>query len=73
MSREVAPEVAPAGRRGLALVAAGLLVQLLATFHWTPGTFILSAAVGVPLVLLGGAIFGRAVLRARRGAKAAQP
>jgi hypothetical protein len=52
------------GRRGMVLVAAGLGLQLVATFHWTPATFVLSAAVGIPLVLLGAALFGVAVLRA---------
>jgi hypothetical protein len=52
------------GRRGLGLVVAGLVLQLVATFHWTPGTFVISAALGIPLVLLGAAIFGFAVLRA---------
>jgi hypothetical protein len=59
--------VARWGRRGLALVLLGLLLQLLATFYWSPGTFILSAAIGVPLVLLGAGLFGWAVLRGRRG------
>jgi hypothetical protein len=52
------------GRRGLGLVAVGLAVQLVATFHWTPATFVVSAAIGIPCVLLGAAIFGLAVLRA---------
>jgi hypothetical protein len=40
-------------RRALALVVAGLAVQLGCAFFWTPGTFILSALVGMPLVLAG--------------------
>jgi hypothetical protein len=52
------------GRRGLALVAAGLGLQLVATFHWTPATFVLSAAIGIPAVLVGAAVFGLTVLRA---------
>ena len=52
------------GRRGLGLVAVGLGLQLVATFHWTPATFVLSAALGIPCVLLGAAVFGLAVLRA---------
>jgi hypothetical protein len=52
------------GRRGLALVSVGLLLQLMATFHWTPATFVVSAAIGIPCVLLGAAVFGLAVLRA---------
>jgi hypothetical protein len=52
------------GRRGLALVAAGLALQLVATFHWTPATFVLSAAIGIPAVLVGAIVFGLTVLRA---------
>jgi len=52
------------GRRGLGLVAVGLALQLVATFHWTPATFVVSAAIGIPCVLLGAAVFGLAVLRA---------
>jgi hypothetical protein len=52
------------GIRRAALVAGlGLLLQLGAALHWTPATFILSAAVGVPLVLAGGVLFLRAVWR----------
>ncbi len=54
------------GRVGLLLVVAGLGTQLLATFRWSPGMFIISAAVGVPLVVAGAAVFGWAVLRGRR-------
>ena len=53
------------GRRALALVVAGLVLQIAATFYWTPITFIVSAAVGLPLVLLGAIIFGWVVLRSR--------
>lgn len=59
------PAIVKWGRRALVLVTAGLIMQLGATFYWTPGTFIASAAVGLPLVLLGAGIFGWAVLRAR--------
>ena len=52
------------GRRGLALVVVGLALQLVATFHWTPATFVVSAALGIPCVLLGAAMFGFTVLRA---------
>jgi hypothetical protein len=41
--------------------AVGLVLQLAAAFYWTPATFILSAAVGVPLVLAGGLMFFAAV------------
>ena len=50
-------------RRAAALVLAGLLVQLAASFYWRPGTFIVAAVVGVPLVLLGSVVFLRAVVR----------
>jgi hypothetical protein len=46
-----------------ALVGTGLAVQLGAAVHWTPGAFIVSAAVGVPLVLWGGLRFIAEVLR----------
>jgi hypothetical protein len=55
------------GRRGLALVVVGLGLQLVATFHWTPATFVVSAALGIPCVLLGVAIFAFTVLRAPIG------
>jgi hypothetical protein len=48
----------------MGLVAVGLALQLVATFHWTPATFVVSAAIGIPCVLLGAAVFGLAVLRA---------
>lgn len=45
---------APArARAGLVLILVGLAVQAGASFLWTPGTFIISAAVGVPLVAVG--------------------
>jgi tryptophan-rich sensory protein len=50
-------------RRAAAVTGLGLLVQLAASFHWTPITFVVSAAVGVPLVLLGAGLFLRTVLR----------
>jgi hypothetical protein len=53
------------GRWALVLVVIGLGVQLAATFYWSPMTFIVSAAVGLPCVLLGAGVFGWAVLRAR--------
>lgn len=51
-------------RRGLGFVTAGLLVQLAGGLRWTPGTFVLSAAVGVPLVLIGIVLFVAAAWRA---------
>jgi len=44
-------------RRAAVVSGLGLGVQLLAAFRWTPATFILSAAVGAPLVIAGGALF----------------
>jgi hypothetical protein len=59
------PSVTRWGRRALVLVVVGLLLQLGATFSWSPATFIVSAAIGLPLVLVGAALFGWAVLRDR--------
>jgi hypothetical protein len=64
------PAIVKWGRRALGLVAVGLVMQIGTTFYWTPGTFIVSAALGLPLVLLGAAIFGWAVLRTRVGDRA---
>jgi hypothetical protein len=50
-------------KRAIALTALGLLVQLATSLHWTPLTFVLSAALGLPLVLVGAALFLRTVLR----------
>ena len=44
---------ARAMRRAAVLVGAGLAAQLFASFNWTPGTFVLAAAVGIPLVVVG--------------------
>jgi hypothetical protein len=40
-------------RIGIVLVMAGLVVQTAAAFFWSPATFLLSAGVGLPLVLAG--------------------
>ncbi|MBZ4401543.1 hypothetical protein VZQ01_09020 [Myxococcus faecalis] len=40
-------------RRAALLVLAGLCVQLFTTLFWSPLTFVVFTAVGVPLVLLG--------------------
>ncbi len=64
--------VARGARAGLVVVLLGLLLQLVATFTWSPGTFILSAAIGLPLVLAGAAIFGWAVLRGRQARETRQ-
>jgi hypothetical protein len=50
-------------QRAAAFAGAGLLLQLAAALHWTPLTFILSAVVAVPLVLIGTALFLHAVWR----------
>jgi F0F1-type ATP synthase assembly protein I len=60
-----ADRVTTLGRRGLLLVTLGLLLQLLATFYWTPATFIVSAVAGVGMVVLGATTFAWAVWRAR--------
>ena len=48
-------------RRACVVAGLGLTVELFAALHWTPATFILAAAVGTPLVLIGAAMFLRAV------------
>lgn len=48
-------------RRAAVVGGLGLAVQLGAAFHWTPASFVLSASVGIPLVLVGGLLFLRAV------------
>ncbi len=53
-------------RRAAVVGGLGLLVQLVAALHWTPVTFILSAAIGAPLVLVGGGLFLRAVWKNMR-------
>jgi hypothetical protein len=53
-------------RRAAVVGGLGLAVQLGAAFHWTPASFVISASVGVPLVLLGGVLFLGAVWRHMR-------
>ena len=53
-------------RRAATWAGLGLALQLVASFYWTPGTFVLSVAVGIPLVLAGGVQFTIAVLRVMR-------
>lgn len=53
------------GRRALMVALVGLVLQIGAAFYWSPMTFILSAAIGLPLVLGGGALFGWSVLSTR--------
>jgi hypothetical protein len=60
------PDVTRKVRRAAILGGLGLAVQLGAAFHWTPATFILSATIGAPLVLVGGALFLAAVWRNMR-------
>jgi hypothetical protein len=50
-------------KRAAGVAGLGLAAQLAAALHWTPATFILSATLGVPLVLLGGLMFLGAVWR----------
>ena len=50
-------------RRAAVMAGLGLLVQLGASFYWTPLTFIASAAIGLPLVGLGALLFLKAVVR----------
>ncbi|MDZ4696142.1 MAG: hypothetical protein SGI86_13420 [Deltaproteobacteria bacterium] len=50
-------------RIGLAVVAAGIALQLACALFFSPATFVISAGVGVPLVLVGAFIFGRAATR----------
>ena len=50
-------------KRAAAVVGIGLGVQLVAALHWTPATFIVAAAVGLPLVVVGSVMFLAAVWR----------
>ena len=50
-------------RRAAAVVGIGLALQFVAALHWTPATFILSAALGLPLVIVGALLFLAAVWR----------
>ena len=50
-------------RRAAVVGGAGLIVQLAASFYWTPLTFIASAAIGLPLVGIGALLFLRAAFR----------
>lgn len=58
-------------KRSAMVVAAGLAVQTITALHWTPGTFVVSAVIGVPLVLVGGGLFLRAVWKNLRDKGAA--
>jgi hypothetical protein len=50
-------------KRAAIVTGCGLAVELAAAIHWTPMMFIASAALGAPLVLIGAAMFLRAVWR----------
>lgn len=50
-------------RRAALIVLAGLLIQLGCTLLWSPLSFVLFAAAGVPLVVLGVVLYAAAVLR----------
>lgn len=63
MASEVIASAKTSMRRAAAVVGLGLLVQLGASFHWTPITFIVSVVAGLPLVVLGAFLFCRAVFR----------
>jgi fatty acid desaturase len=43
-------------RLGFLLVMVGLIIQIVAALFWGPAMFIISAAVGLPLVLVGAAV-----------------
>ena len=60
------PDIARKIRRSAVVGGLGLAIQLGAAFHWTPATFILSAAIGAPLVVVGGVLFLAAVWRHMR-------
>ena len=53
-------------RRATLVGGLGLVVQLVAALHWTPVTFIVSAAIGAPLVVAGGVMFLVAVWKNMR-------
>jgi len=61
-----ATDIARKIRRAATVGGLGLALQLGAALHWTPATFVLSAAIGVPLVLAGGVLFLAAVWRNMR-------
>ncbi len=53
MSARETPADVRAVRRALGLVVVGLSIQLACAFFWGPGTFLLSALIGMPLVVVG--------------------
>jgi hypothetical protein len=63
----------PADRRvrlGIVLAMAGLLLQLAASFIWSPATFLLSAGLGMPLVVAGVVVLWAGMRRAARAPEA---
>lgn len=50
-------------KRAALAAGVGLLVQLGCALHWTPLMFVVSAVVGLPLVLVGALLFVHAVFR----------
>jgi len=48
-------------RRAAICTGLGLVIQLAAALDWTPLTFIASAVIGLPLILVGALLFLRAV------------
>jgi hypothetical protein len=59
-------KVARGIRRAAVVAGTGLVVQLAAALHWTPAMFIVSAAIGAPLVVAGGVMFLAAVWKNMR-------
>jgi hypothetical protein len=53
-------------KTGLAFSVSGLVVQLLTSWVWTPGTFLGFALLGVPLVCLGSGMVALGVWRQPR-------
>jgi len=58
-------------RRAAICTGLGLLVQLVAALDWTPFTFIASAVIGLPLILVGAVLFLRAVWKSLKSGGAA--
>jgi hypothetical protein len=58
-------------RRAAICTGLGLLVQLAAALDWTPFTFIASTVIGLPLILVGGVLFLRAVWKSLKSGGAA--
>jgi hypothetical protein len=54
-------------RIAMILVAIGLFVQLVMQLSWSPMTFVLYAALGIPIMLLGIVLYGVGVIKVLRG------